>query len=369
MKPILKPGLIVVVIALAACNNNSKTPREPLMNNEEKIKNELKQIDSLLQNEKFALEMAMELEAAYYVGAGQTIPPFFKPNEDSLLIDKSVKEEKIATNVAGFYALECCINYLCSRSDLTPLQWIEKILDKHADDSNILILNRFANATWKAGQPFRSLERIKRSNFISASALSIEEVEKDHRQVMNAASLLKTVMKPDSKQAQLEQLRSLLRDKDFAYRIAAYLDSSYYTGENKPVVPFISPEEMNAIKMKSYREEKIAMNIAGFYAAECAMNYMVTTRKVLPSSVLQELVDNTISTDEKLLFARFANATWKAGQPFRSLDRITRETFTPFNFLNEADVEKDLVQVKAASKKILQLLQKKEERSSVSFAN
>jgi hypothetical protein len=107
------------------------------------------------------------------------------------------------------------------------------------------------------------------------------------------------------------------------------------------------------------------MNIAGFYAAECAMNYLVTTRKVLPSSVLQELVDNTISTEEKLLFARFANATWKAGQPFRSLDRITRETFTPFNFLNEADVEKDLVQVRAASKKILQILQKKEKPSGL----
>ena len=361
MNHLLKPGLIVAAIALTACNNNNKTSAEPSMNNEEKINHELKQIDSLLQSENFAQEMATELEAAYSIGAGQTVPAFLKPGDDSLLTDKSVKEEKIATNLAGFYALECGINYLCSRNDLTPLQCIEKIMDKHADDSTLLILNRFANATWKAGQPFRSLERIKRSNFISASALSTEEVEKDHRQIINAASLLKTVMKPDSKQAQLEQLRSLLRDKEFAYRIASYLDSSYYAGENKPAQAFISDEEMNAMKKKSYREEKIAMNLAGFYATECAMNYLVTTRKVLPSAILQELVDNTISTGEKSLFARFANATWKAGQPFRDLDRITRETFTPFSFLNEEDIEKDLVQVRAAAKKILQVLQKTKE--------
>ena len=47
-----------------------------------------------------------------------------------------------------------------------------------------------------------------------------------------------------------------------------------------------------------------------------------------------------MSEADKLIFARFANATWKAGQPFRDLKRITRATFTPFYFLTEADIER-----------------------------
>jgi hypothetical protein len=52
-----------------------------------------------------------------------------------------------------------------------------------------------------------------------------------------------------------------------------------------------------------------------------------------------------------------ANATWKAGQPFRGLNRITRATFTPFYFLNEADIEKDLIQVRSAAKRLLSALE------------
>lgn len=58
-----------------------------------------------------------------------------------------------------------------------------------------------------------------------------------------------------------------------------------------------------------------------------------------------------------MIFARFANATWKAGQPFRGLNRITRPTFTSFYFLGEADIEKDFVQIKMAAEKLLPLLQ------------
>jgi hypothetical protein len=56
------------------------------------------------------------------------------------------------------------------------------------------------------------------------------------------------------------------------------------------------------------------------------------------------------------LFSRFANATWKAGQPFRGLNRIERETFTPFFFLSETDIDKHWVQIKAATAKVLTVL-------------
>jgi hypothetical protein len=50
-----------------------------------------------------------------------------------------------------------------------------------------------------------------------------------------------------------------------------------------------------------------------------------------------------------LLLARFANATWKAGQPFRALGRISRANFIPAALLPQQELEKDFVQIRAAS--------------------
>ena len=318
-------------------------------------KSELKKIDSLLQDKAFAESIAMELDASYYKGDGKPAPPFLKPDEDSLQIEKSVKEEKIATNVAGFYALECGINYLCAKDNSSPAEWLEKIISKKINDKDIEILNRFANATWKAGQPFRGMERIEKPNFIGWSGLSSEDVEKDYIQIIGAATKVQPLIK-GTKEEQWQQLKKLLQSKEFAYEIAAYMDSSYSGGEKKIAPPFVSKDEETAKKKKSFKEEKIAINIAGFYAVECGVNYFVAAKEQTPSSILKSITDNGISKEDKLLFCRFANATWKAGQPFRNLDMVARETFTPFNFLSETDIEKDWVQIKAAAAKLLTAL-------------
>jgi hypothetical protein len=109
--------------------------------------------------------------------------------------------------------------------------------------------------------------------------------------------------------------------------------------------------------MKSAKEQKVATSIAGFFALECGVAYLAEKNKQLPSVILRSIADNTNSEDDKMLFARLANATWKAGQPFRGLNRITRATFTPFYFLNEADIEKDLIQVRSAAKRLLSALE------------
>jgi hypothetical protein len=346
-------ALPILCTVIVSSNTGTAKKEEHTMSTTDTIVNEMKKIDSLLQDKSFAESIAAELEASYYKGVGEVAPPFLKPGEDSLLVEKSVREEKIATNAAGFYALECGINYLCTWDSSTPADWIEKIASgKMADEKDAIeILDRFANATWKAGQPFRSLDRIKKTNFIGWSGLSTDEIKKDYRQIVGAATKLQPLIK-GTKDEQQQQLKKLLQSKDFALEIAAFMDSSYNAGENKPVPAFISKEEETATKKKSFKEEKIAMNVAGFYALECGLNYFVAAKKIKPSIILQSIADNSISKEDKLLFCRFANATWKAGQPFRSLDRVTRETFTPFNFLSEADVEKDWVQVKAAAVKL-----------------
>jgi hypothetical protein len=355
MKVLLPVFVIVFLcIVIAACNS-SNTKKEQTMPVSDDIKTEIKKIDSLLQDKTFAEAMAMELDASYYKGIGEPVPPFLKPGEDFLQIEKSVKEEKIATNVAGFYALECGINYLCEKDFSSPAEWLEKIISKKIDDNDIEILNRFANATWKAGQPFRGMERIKKLNFIGWSGLSDEDVQKDYKQVIGAANKLQPLIK-GTKDEQWQQMKILLQSKEFAYEIAAYMDATYYTGEKKTVPPFVSKDEETAKTKKSFKEEKIAMNVAGFYAVECGVNYFVAAKKQSPSAILKSITGNSISKEDKLLFCRFANATWKAGQPFRSLDMVSGETFAPFNFLTEADIEKDWVQIKATAAKLLKAM-------------
>ena len=156
-----------------------------------------------------------------------------------------------------------------------------------------------------------------------------------------------------AKSEQMQRLRSLLQDTVYAFKMAKFLDSSYYVNQNQAVPLFISPTEDTATIYKSVKEQKIATSIAGFYALECGLNYVVATKNMLPSDILQSIINNTLSRENKILLSRFANATWKAGQPFRGLNRITRNTFTPFFFLTDPDVEKDMVQIRAAAQKLL----------------
>lgn len=330
-----------------------------VQSNKDQKDRELVTIDSLLRDSAFTQSMAATLDSSYYTGIGEKPPAFLTPEDDTAFVIKSKLDEKVATNLAGFYALECGVGLLSTQSNTTPIAILKKITNGSADSDMILLLNRFANATWKASQPFRGLNRITRPNFIIASNLSADEVDKDYVQIKNAAvKLLGSLeLKSDSSLAQqMKALRGLLQDSAYAVAMASFLDSSYYVNLNQPTQSFSAPGDDTATIKKSTKEMKIATSVAGFYALECGVNYLVTTTNRLPSVIIKSVADNSISVNEKMLFARFANATWKAGQPFRGINRITRPTFTPFYFLSEPDIEKDLVQVRAAAKRLLRLL-------------
>lgn len=343
---------------ITSCNSKTNTSTNISVENDLK-KKELATIDSLLRDAGFTQSMARALDSSYYAGIGQTPPAFFTSEDSTAVIIKRKQDEKIATNLAGFYALECGIGLLCAQNKATPVEWLQKVTNGSADTNAVLLLNRFANATWKASQPFRGLDRITRYNFIVASSLSPAEVDKDYVQIKNAAvkllSSLKTVS-DSSMPGQMTALRRLLQDTMYAVEMASFLDSSYAISLQQTPMPFSAPANDTATIKKSNKEMKIATSIAGFYALECGVNYLVTTTNRLPSSILKSVANNSMSPEEKMIFARFANATWKAGQPFRGLSRITRPTFTPFYFLTEPDIEKDMVQIKAAAQRLLSFL-------------
>ena len=343
---------ILIVVCLVSCAQK----KDDQMEKQKQIQEQLGKLNSLLRDSTFAIAFAKGQDSAYYSSQKQDIPAF---EDDNQKIKKSFKEEKIAINLAGFYAVECGIGVLITHKDGTPLQWLQKIVNKKTDSGEVLLLNRFANATWKTGQPFRNLSRIKRDNFIVANYLSEAETKKDYDQVIAAASKLLDSLKAyqsSSKEEQFKEISRFMKDKKYALEMAQYMEAAYYTAENKPVPPFVSPAEDTVTIEKNAFDEKVATNLAAFYALECGLSYLAASNNELPSDVLLSIINGSIAEKDKQLLERFANATWKAGQPFRNLDRISKDNFTPFYFLSAEEIEKDWVQIKTAAimlKKIL----------------
>jgi len=322
---------------------------------------QFQKLQTLLRDQSFALEMAQYLDAAYYKGINQPVPPFLKPEEETATQPKSVKEEKIAINLAGFYALEVGISAISDRTKETPIEILDSITKGTRSKEDMLLLGRFANATWKAGQPFRALSRITRDTFKPSTLLSNDDVQKDLDQIKAAAEKVSEKMQDvrgKDRNEQFLKLQTLLRDPVFALEIAQYIDAAYYKGINQPVQPFLKPEEETATQPKSVKEEKISINLAGFYALEVGISAISDRTKETPNEIIDSVVKGTRSKEDMQLLGRFANATWKAGQPFRSLSRITRDTFKPSTLLSNDDVQKDLDQVNAAAQKLQDAMKK-----------
>jgi len=348
MKKLLLVGLVCFALIAAACEGD--------------LADQLQRLQALLQSKDFALEMASYLDAAYYRGQGQTPPPFIRPDEETATAPKSVMEEKIAINLAGFYAVESGMGVIAERTKESPVEILDSIARGTRSREDTLLLARFANATWKAGQPFRSLTRITRDNFRPAVLLSDDDVKKDFAQIRAAAWMLTQSLQEARGQSSVEQLKrlqALMQNRDFALEMAIFLDAVYYRAQGQTPPPFLKPEDETAMVPKSVKEEKIAINLAGFYAVECGVTAIAERTGERPMAILEAVSNGTRSKEDMLLLARFANVTWKAGQPFRSLSRITRANFIPAALLSEDELKKDFDQIRAAAEKLLEAMRRK----------
>ena len=353
MKRVYILTCMVFATVLISCSPGQKK----VMTQQQSIEKEFTKLNTLIRDSALAVKIAAAQDSAYYASQGKTIPAF--DTDKTMVIKKSARDEKIAINVAGFYALECGMGALIEQKGNSPVYWLTKIVNKALDSSEILLLNRFANATWKAGQPFRSLSRIKKDNFIVAALLSADETQKDADQITAAAGKLLTAIKDVAEKSADEQFKKislLMKDKVFALEMAKHMEASYYMALKKTVPLFLSPADDTAMIDKNAFEEKVATNIAGLYALECGLTYLASSQNKLPSQVLQTIINGSISKADKRLLERFANATWKAGQPFRSIDRIAKDNFTPFYFLSDVEIEKDWVQITNIAKQLVKLL-------------
>ncbi|MBC7849671.1 MAG: hypothetical protein H7Y31_08040 [Chitinophagaceae bacterium] len=350
MKRLLFFMCAVGSLMITSCANN---PTTESMNGD--IASELKLIDSALRSKEYSTSFSLALNNAY---GGDTAA---SKKDSGETISKSFKHEKIAINLAGFYALECAIGFLGEKEpSKTPIDLLTIIVEDKADSATQDILNRFANATWKASQPFRGMDRIQRYNFHPFNFLTASEVQKDYQQIKSAATKLLQAIRTDSassKSAQVNRIKELLQSDEFALEMASFLDSSYAANMRQAITPFLTAGQDTITIRKSKSEEEIAVSLAGFYALECGVNYLVVSKGLAPSKICEMIIEGKLDATDKSLFNRFANATWKTGQPFRSFERIHRSMFIPYDLLSAGVKDQDAQQIEAAAKQLLKMLQ------------
>ncbi len=105
----------------------------------------------------------------------------------------------------------------------------------------------------------------------------------------------------------------------------------------------------------------VAMNLAGSYAVQSATGLIMMMREGKATElgfeqVLRDMAEGKLNEKEKLVARLCANLAWKSGQPFRSLERVTRSPMVDFSLLPEEEQIKDDDQIRAAAKTLLELV-------------
>jgi hypothetical protein len=149
---------------------------------------QLQKIVPLLKDPSFALELAQYLEKADPLHSPHHHPTLLADTGNDPTVERKALDEHVAINVAGAYALEAGLTYLGYSQNKLPSQVINALLADQLSTAQKELLERFAHATWMAGQPFRGLDRITRPVFMHFDLLSAEERDKDWTQVKAAAA-------------------------------------------------------------------------------------------------------------------------------------------------------------------------------------
>jgi len=97
----------------------------------------------------------------------------------------------------------------------------------------------------------------------------------------------------------------------------------------------------------------IAQNLAPLYALDGAMTELWRGEKHPPIEALRGYLLSDNHPLGLTLSGIFANTGWKAGQPFRGIERIEREVFKPAVFLDKDEIDKDHILTGAVAQHLL----------------
>ena len=153
----------------------------------------------------------------------------------------------------------------------------------------------------------------------------------------------------------LEQIKAIFSNMDAVIELANACDKAYAVGTGNP--DWYSPYGIE-------KSEKIAQNLAAICAVNTGIS-IIALRHIsrrddeagpsvseMAPQIIRNICSDHLDEFEKGLLLRLANCSWNAGQPFRdissnSLSRI--KSMNMFDLLDQAEVEKDWHQIKAAA--------------------
>ena len=155
-----------------------------------------------------------------------------------------------------------------------------------------------------------------------------------------------------------ESLTRLFQSQELSLRAANHMNRAYYIGIGKP-------DEYKAYGLD--QPQQVAMDLAGIYAADTAANNVghkfrddgIETGYMRALELLAADEWSVLgSMDATYMVMNVANTTWRAGQPFRDmatnpLNRIGRTVNMQFNLLSAKEQYKDIVQIRAAARFLL----------------
>ena len=139
--------------------------------------NFLNQLQNILQDPNFQLQVANACSKAYAEGVGHPEWHSDFGGED---------QQMIAQNLAGPLAVNTGISVIALLREEEHKKVLEDIANGNVSEDEKNILLRLANLSWAAQQPFRG--RADRVNVFDL--LSQEEVEKDYVQITTAAKMM-----------------------------------------------------------------------------------------------------------------------------------------------------------------------------------
>ncbi len=150
--------------------------------------------DSLMSDKEFLIQTAEACNFAYYEATSQPQIPLFSDTERDVLLVGDPEEvistkgiKKLATNTAGFFAVQEAVFEFANENKCEPVDVLENIA---GEDSDLKILNkamRYAHATWLTSNAHRN--GTTRAIVKPFDRLSEEEKSFDKVQIKTAAKM------------------------------------------------------------------------------------------------------------------------------------------------------------------------------------
>jgi hypothetical protein len=153
----------------------------------------------------------------------------------------------------------------------------------------------------------------------------------------------------------LSNIKNVLKNEEFLIEVANICDKAYCDGIHA-----------NYIKFGKDNPEKVAQNVAALQAVISSIGTIsmfrgakdIDTIDGMTIEILNDILNDNLTVYERSVMLRFSNCAWGSGQGFRtdkgSLGRLTRMNL--FDLLDEDEVLKDLYQIIAASRWLLEKL-------------